>query len=223
MKVAAAAFHFREDVVGGAVQDAVNGREVLAREALAHGVEQRRPTHHAGFNSQMRARDAGPLGEFDAVFRHQMLVGGDEMLARFERRQRYLARVRNPTNQFHDDIDFRVGHHPLPVGDHFHGAGQPGEILLQDIADRLQLHPAAQPPLDFVLVLEQNLGRAAPHRPEADDGHTNDAPVRGGELDPISHQLFCPSLAHWNPCIRQEKSAHLISIETPRLARKTRG
>ena len=121
-------------------------------------MQHRRPAGHTSFDSQAYVVRAAALYQLRAVLRHQLLVGGHQMLARLERCKSDGAGGGENPHQLHDDVDFRVVDDLLPVGCDFDGLAQPGEIPLVHAAgtDDLELESASQPPLDFALVLGQN-------------------------------------------------------------------
>ena len=109
----AAPLHLRQDVIGGAVQDAVDRAKVLARQPFAHGVQNRRSARHTSFDSQAHVVRAAALNQLHAVFRHQLLVGRHQMLARIQRGKGDGAGGGENAHQLHDDVDFRIARSPL--------------------------------------------------------------------------------------------------------------
>ena len=166
----AAPLHLRQDVIGGAVQDAIDGGKVLARQPFTHRVQHRRSARDASFDSQTHMVRAAALHQLHAVFSHQLLVGRHQMLARLQRRKGDGASGGQNPHQLHDDVDFRIADDLFPVGSDLDGLAQPGEIPLVHAAgtDDLELKIASQPPLDFALVLGQNLQRARADGPQPD-------------------------------------------------------
>ena len=114
---------------------------------------------------------AAALNQLHAVFRHQLLVGRHQMLARFQRGKGDGAGGGQNPYQLDDDVDFRIADDLLPVRGDLDGLAQPGEIPLVHAAgtDDLELKIASQPALDFALVLGQNLQRARADGPQTDD------------------------------------------------------
>ena len=73
--------HAGEDVVAGAVEDAVDARDGVAGEPLAQGLDDRDRAAHRGLEIERDAVLLGERGELDAVLGEQRLVGGDDRLA----------------------------------------------------------------------------------------------------------------------------------------------
>jgi hypothetical protein len=85
-KVAPLGLHRRQDEIARAVEHAVNPRQRIGRRALAQALDHR---NAAGDRRLELQRDIGCFGgtrQFEAVMRDHRLVGGDEALARAERR-----------------------------------------------------------------------------------------------------------------------------------------
>ena len=82
--------HAREDVVAGAVEDAVEARDGVAGERLAQRLDDRDAAGRRGLEGERDAIGLGQLGQRHAVMGEQRLVGGDD---RFAGRQRGLDRV----------------------------------------------------------------------------------------------------------------------------------
>ena len=77
----AALFHLGEDVVAGAVEDAVERRDVVARDAFAQHRVDRDAAADAGFHGQVDAGADGAVPDLRPAGGHQFLVGGDHRFA----------------------------------------------------------------------------------------------------------------------------------------------
>src|SRR4029079_3927385 len=77
-------FHTREDVVAGAVEDAVDAGERVAVEPLAQRLHDRDAAGDRSLEIERRALPLGERRELVAVGRQQCLVGGPPRLARGE-------------------------------------------------------------------------------------------------------------------------------------------
>src|SRR5947208_1681271 len=111
-KFAAGLAHRRQDVVRGAVEDAVDARQAIAGEALAQRLYDRDAARHRSLESERDAGLLGLRGEPGAVLRHQRLVGGDDVLFMLERAVDDVERdALGAADQLDDDIDLRIGGH----------------------------------------------------------------------------------------------------------------
>ncbi len=99
-------FHAREDVVAGAVEDAVDAIDAVADEALAQGLDDRNAAGDGPLDAQREPLGFGGLGQFEAAARQHCLVGGDDRLAGGERRlRRGQRRAALAADQLHEDVD----------------------------------------------------------------------------------------------------------------------
>ena len=78
-------FHPRQDVIAGAVEDAVDAGDVVALQALAHRLDDGDAPGDRGLEIQRHAVLLGERGEARTVMGKQRLVGGDDMLAGAQR------------------------------------------------------------------------------------------------------------------------------------------
>ncbi len=120
--------HHGEDVVAGAVQDAVDAQNLVSGEAFAQRLDDR---DAAGHRRLVAERDTGALRrrrERGAMMREHRLVGGNDMALLRERGfgQR-LGRPIGAANQFDD----RVG---LGAPRHLDGIVEPRELRNVDVA-----------------------------------------------------------------------------------------
>src|SRR5207244_4393092 len=80
--------HLREDIITGAVEDAVDPRKAIRNETLAQYLDDRDAARHRGLEEKMSAMLLRRRKDFRAVFADQRLVGGNDDLAATERGER---------------------------------------------------------------------------------------------------------------------------------------
>ncbi len=78
---AAALAHHGQDVVAGAVEDAGDGVDVVAGQALPQGFDDRDAAGDRGLEAQGQTAALSQSGEAAAMHREQRLVGGDDGFA----------------------------------------------------------------------------------------------------------------------------------------------
>ncbi|CDN41753.1 hypothetical protein BN871_AK_00250 [Paenibacillus sp. P22] len=100
--------HFRQDVVGRAVDDAHDFGNAVRGKAFVERADDRNAASHAGFVQNVAALLAGLGQNLAAMQRHQILVGRDDMLAARESFENILLRVLDAAHDFYDDIDLRI-------------------------------------------------------------------------------------------------------------------
>ncbi len=96
--------HLGEDVVGGAVDDPVQPLDVLAGQRLLEHPDHRHDARHRGLEPQLDpvlARDAPQLL---AVLGQQLLVRGDDVLARPQRPQHVVTRHVGAAHHLDDQV-----------------------------------------------------------------------------------------------------------------------
>ena len=104
--------HRRQDVVRGAVQDAVDALQPVAGETLAQPLDDRDAAGDRGLERENEPPLLGPRGEPRPVMRHQRLVGGDDVLAMVERGVEHLpGDAVGAADQLDDDVDLGIGRH----------------------------------------------------------------------------------------------------------------
>ena len=99
-------FHSGQDVVAGAVQDAIDALDGIAGQSLAQGFDDRNAARDRRLEGKRDALFLGERGEPHAVLGEQRLVGGDEGFARAESgfRRRKRGALLAP-DQFDEKID----------------------------------------------------------------------------------------------------------------------
>ena len=81
-EIAAAVTHLRQDVIAGAVQDAVDALDPVRREALAQRFQDRDAARHRRLEGERDVIFRREPGELVAVMRQHRLVRGNDVLAR---------------------------------------------------------------------------------------------------------------------------------------------
>ena len=120
--------HAGEDVIAGAVEDAVDARDLIAGEAVAQRLDDRNAAGNRRLEAERRALGLGELGEMKPVLGDQRLVGRDDGLAVAERRlDRGIGHAIRAADQFDKDID--VGR-----ARQRHGIAEPGKAGEIDVA-----------------------------------------------------------------------------------------
>ncbi|QYU67233.1 tripartite tricarboxylate transporter permease [Leptolyngbya sp. 15MV] len=146
-EVSPARLHRREDVVGGAVEHAVDALDGVGGGAFAQALDHRNAARDRCLELERRARRLGRLGQCEPVVRDHRLVGGDEALARADRppRQRQRRAI-GPADQLDHHVDVfargQRGHVVDPV--------EPGDVdaavaVAAARADSGDLDPAPGP------------------------------------------------------------------------------
>ena len=120
--------HAGEDVVAGAVEDAVNAGERRAVEAFAQRLDDRDAAGDGGLEIERHAVAFREHGKLLTVPRQQCLVCGHHRLAGRQRRfDGALGRIALPAHDLDQNID-------RPVGRQRHGIGEPAKLLDVEIA-----------------------------------------------------------------------------------------
>ena len=137
--------HPGEDVVGGAVDDAEQAGHVLAQQRLPQGAHDRDGTGHGRLEQEVDAGGVGVGVEVGADVGQQLLVAGDDGLARAQRALDQAAGRLDAADDLHHEVDRGVVDHRLGVGGEQGGVELTGPFL-GDRADghpgQLQLHAA---------------------------------------------------------------------------------
>ena len=100
--------HLREDVVGGAVQDAHDGEDSVGHQALFQSLDHRNSAADTGLEANLHPL-LGRCGKDVASFLGQQgLVGGHHVLAGSNSLHHKGFGRFNAADQFDDDIDIRI-------------------------------------------------------------------------------------------------------------------
>ena len=100
--------HLGEDVVGGAVEDAVDLLDLVGPQAVHQGVEQGDATAHAGLKEVLDAVRLRQFQKLPAPLRHQLLVGGDHVLAGHQAAAGVVIGRVHAADDLHGHGDFRI-------------------------------------------------------------------------------------------------------------------
>ena len=154
--------HGRQDVVAGAVEDAVQPADAVGGQPLAHRADDRDPAGDRGLVGEREPRLFRRRAQFEAVQRDHRLVGGDHVATGADRRlgQR-LCRAVTAADQLDHDIRIGLGRHldcivepakgreidaavPLPVARrHGRDHERPAAALRQQLGPRRQQRQGA--------------------------------------------------------------------------------
>ena len=170
-----ALFHFGEDVVAGAVQDAVERLHAVARNALAQHRMNRDAAAHAGLHRQIDAGADGAIPDFGTASGHEFLVGSHHRLAMFDGRVENFRRYSSAAHQFGDDLHIGMRHHFPPVGSFEYGPQRRREFLRVDgaRAHRDYFEPEPQLERNLIGILRQDGESARAHIAETDNTETD--------------------------------------------------
>src|SRR4029077_20400417 len=116
IKFDAPAFHLCEDVVGGAVQNAVHGTQTIARRGFMDNTQNGNTPSDTGFEPDGEVASGRQREEFVAVFGQQILVGGDHRLTLLESRAYELARLAGSPHRLYNYVDVGILQQQLPLG-----------------------------------------------------------------------------------------------------------
>ena len=138
--------HAGEDVVAGAVDDAVDGDDVVADEALLKDLDDGDATGDSGFEVDGDAAFLSEGKEFLAAFSEEGFVAGDDDFFGSESGADEFVSLGGAADEFDDDLDVGIGDEGAPVGgEEFGGDGDvagAGEVADGDFFD-LDISPGA--------------------------------------------------------------------------------
>ena len=164
--------HGGEDVIAGAVEDAIDAHDAIGRSAFAQSLDHGHAAGHCRFIFQ---RDAGALcfaGEIKAMMRNHRLVGRDEGLALAEALAgKGEGRAIRSTDQLDDSVDIRAGRERTHVVDPLIAREVDATILApvpSGNGDDLDWPAGATG--DQIAIDLQQANDAGAHRAEANDG-----------------------------------------------------
>ena len=100
--------HPREDVVGGAVDDAHHAGDALPHQRLAQRPDDRDAAGDRRLEEQVDAGALGRLEQLGAVLGEQLLVAGDDRLARLEGGEDQVAGGLDAADELDDEVDVGV-------------------------------------------------------------------------------------------------------------------
>ena len=166
--------HLRQNEVGRAIDDAGNPLDAVGGQALAQGFDDGNAPSHRCLESHDDALAVRGFKNLCAMHRQQGFVGGDHMLARLNRGHDQLAGNAIAANEFHHDVNLRVGHHRSRIV-HQSDVGPHNFARADSIQVRHHGDFNAPPctALNFLLVAQQHFKRAFAHGPNAQQAHLN--------------------------------------------------
>src|SRR5699024_10109650 len=107
--------HAGKDIVGGAVDNALQGSDAVCLHAVRKGADDGDAARAARLEIEPAAAAFGSSFQLRPVFGEHLLVGGDDALARFQRLdEEGLCRL-DAAEELRDDGDLRVVHHSVDV------------------------------------------------------------------------------------------------------------
>ena len=168
----ARALHSGQDVVAGAVQDALNPPQAVPRHALPEPPENRDPARHGGLEQQVAAPPSRLPQQRGAAVGDDLLVGGDDRLAGGQRLLDPGPGRVVPADQLDDDVDRAVDEGLERVGPD-HVGSRPVDTLAGDVAVADVGQPQAR-----VRAVGEDAGHRPAHRSEPRDAHGAPAPGR---------------------------------------------
>ena len=124
--------HFRQDEIAGAVDDPGNPFDAVGCQSLAQRLDDGYAARHRRLERDHYAFFLGGGENFGAVRGQQSLIGGNDMLAIFDRLQCQLFRNGIAADQLDNDIDVRIRYDFICIG----GDDRP---LPRDLARLLQV------------------------------------------------------------------------------------
>ncbi len=112
--------HPREDVIAGAVQDAIDALERIAGHAFAQGFDDRNGAADRRLEIERDVFAFGKRRKLAAMLGEQRLVGGHHRLAGRKRGfDRAFGRIARAADQFDEDIDARIARERDRIGEPF--------------------------------------------------------------------------------------------------------
>ena len=104
----AALHHPGEDIVGGPIEDAHDFLDLIPRQALEQGAQHGNAPAHAGLEEVVDVFLPGNRKEFLPVGSHQLLVGGNHMLAGHQGPAGKVQGDFSPADGFHHHVQIRI-------------------------------------------------------------------------------------------------------------------
>ena len=173
-------FHFAQDEVAGAVQNAFHTLDAVACHSLLEAGNDGDSARHGSSVFDMAAFGRSQPLQFDAVIGDELLVGGDDAFARVQRAAHPGSSGIEAAGEFDDHVNIG-GEHGIGVFAPDDACGRPGDAFARDLAveDVGQLKA-----LRFGF--EEDARHRTAHRSETEDGNAKMARgaglarVRGG-------------------------------------------
>ena len=169
VEAASLARHGREDVIAGAVDDAVHGRRPVARQRLLQRAQDRDPAAHAGLESQPHTGALRGGDDLLAVHRQQRLVRRHHVLAVPHGFQHEASRRLVAAHQLDHHLDVRIRDQLEGVARQPDTRGRDAAIGVKvDVGDGGERDRASGAARDLGAVCAEELHHAGADRPEAD-------------------------------------------------------
>ena len=194
-EVRTVAFDLGEDVVAGAVQDAVQRLHAIPGDAFPqHGVD-RNSAGDTGLHRQVDFGRDGPIPNVGALQRHQFLVSRDNALAVGDGAFNDLARGAGAADEFSHHVDVGMGHHLPPVGGPQRGRRNIFQFLCRDPTTAHSHYVQAKPELlgDLFGVFSENVERTATHIPQPHDPNIDVAHIVHSTINPRAGPESAPT------------------------------
>ena len=125
-KVQSFVAHFRQDKVGGAVDDARNPFDLVGRQAFTQAFDDGNAACHGGLKHYHHAFVVCCLKNLGAVHGQQRFVGCHHVFARSNRLHHQRLGNAVTADQFDDDVDLWIGNHGACVADYAHFVADDG-------------------------------------------------------------------------------------------------
>ena len=148
--------HARQDVVGGAVNDAHHAGDLVGRKIQLKRANERDAAADAGFVSDADASGGRRGQDGWPMFGHDLLVGGDHVFAALDCLEDQRASWLLAADHFDDDVHCWIVEDRPRIGDQRHlqaNAARLGRIAHQHAGD---LHGPTDAPLERIPLAEQH-------------------------------------------------------------------
>ena len=164
--------HAGEDEIAGAVENALEGENLVGRQALHQGGDDGHAAGNGGLEGNGSTMFASGVEDFPAMNGKQRLVGRHDVLARRQQGQHRLAGPVDAADQLGDDLDGRIAQDLLQIGGEQVARQRDGPLLV-DVAhdDPPQLQASAGPGGQAVGLLEQQASHATADSSAAEQGY----------------------------------------------------
>ena len=173
VKIHAVAGHFRQNIVAGAVKNAHERFNTVAREAFLQRFHNGDGPGHAGFVAQDALFAVSLLEQGQTFLGQQGLVGGDYVLALIKGAVDDGAGIVDAANELHQHVDFRVIGKRAVIGCKLGSGGQLGAAGLGGVAHQYLFEHDVAPATaaDKVGVFVKQAHKAAAHGAESGKAH----------------------------------------------------
>ena len=162
-----AAVHPGEDIVGGAIEDAVDFFNLIGGHTLYQRTKDGNSPAHTGFKEVADMITAGQFQQLMAFFRHQFLVGGNHVLAGLKGPPGIFICRLHASDGLHHHLDLRVLLDLREIIGHQRAIGIVTKMPYQNFT---QLQGFSQLVADGGAIVSEHLGHTASHCAEAQNG-----------------------------------------------------